>query len=442
MRGQVLIETAAGKQEESGPHVQQPLDAKPPTRVLLSAFACFPGIGSEPGVGWDWAVGLARRYDVWVMTTRLRREVVTEHAAAATINWIFVDPPAWLAPRPSGRLSLEWYYLVWQWFAFLWLRRHAAEHRIDLVHHVTLGRYWCPFLPALLPVPCVFGPVGGGDCTPRSLIRSFSLRGRLFEYLREFMRTTAAWNPLITKPARRIDAAVAATEATAECLRRIGCRRVETYPQCGLTQEELDLLERLPEPPASPYRLITIARLMPWKGIHLSLRAYAAAIGRLGPSEYWIVGSGPECERLKRLATELKLHEAVSFWEGGMSREHLLEKLSQTNVLIHPALREAFGNVCLEALAAGRPVICLDSGGPALQVDDEVGVCVPLIDEEQIIEGLSQAIIRLGQDSELRARMGRAARERARRCFSWDARISWVSSLYASVIKAADRHKP
>ncbi len=44
--------------------------------------------------------------------------------------------------------------------------------------------------------------------------------------------------------------------------------------------------------------------------------------------------------------------------------------------MVHPALHEAFGISCLEALAAGRPVICLNCGGPALQVTPEVGFVV------------------------------------------------------------------
>ena len=98
---------------------------------------------------------------------------------------------------------------------------------------------------------------------------------------------------------------------------------------------------------------------MHWKGFHLGLRAFACA--NLPDAEYWILGDGAELNQLQILADNLGIAQRVKFW-GKLSREETLNKLRDCHVLVHPSLHDSGGWVCLEAMAAGRPVICLDLG--------------------------------------------------------------------------------
>ena len=45
-------------------------------RILLSAYACEPDRGSEPGVGWNWVRHLAREHEVWVITRSNNRGII------------------------------------------------------------------------------------------------------------------------------------------------------------------------------------------------------------------------------------------------------------------------------------------------------------------------------------------------------------------------------
>ena len=78
-------------------------------------------------------------------------------------------------------------------------------------------------------------------------------------------------------------------------------------------------------------------------------------------------------------------------------------------VLVHPSLHDSGGVVCVEALAAGRPVVCLDLGGPACLVTEEAGIRVRADAPAQSIQDLSAALARLAADPGLRARMGKQA---------------------------------
>jgi len=136
-------------------------------------------------------------------------------------------------------------------------------------------------------------------------------------------------------------------------------------------------------------RFISMGRLLHWKGFHLGLQSFAKA--NLPDAEYWILGIGPEQARLKRLAEQLKIAHQVKFWDR-LPREESLQKLAQSHVLVHPSLHDSGGWVCIEAMATGRPVICLNLGGPGVQVTDETGIKVLAQTPEQAVQDLAQAM--------------------------------------------------
>ena len=67
-------------------------------RVLLSAFQCAPGLGSEPGTGWHWATTLPRLgHEVTVLTSSTQRELILS-AGPQSADFRFVDDP-WALPE-------------------------------------------------------------------------------------------------------------------------------------------------------------------------------------------------------------------------------------------------------------------------------------------------------------------------------------------------------
>jgi glycosyltransferase involved in cell wall biosynthesis len=97
------------------------------------------------------------------------------------------------------------------------------------------------------------------------------------------------------------------------------------------------------------------------------------------------------------------------------SMDDVHREIAAADALIHPAWHEAFGQVCLEALAMGVPVICLDWCGPGRIVTPACGIKVAPGTRQQIIEGFARAIPGLRGHA-----FGDAANARARDSFSWD----------------------
>ena len=142
--------------------------------ILLSAYACEPDRGSEPGVGWNWVRHLARDHDVWVITRSNNRgviEAVLAHNPLRNAHFIYFDLPRWARFWKRRSFGLRPYYYLWQAGVYFAARRIHRSVRFDLVHHVTFVKYWMPSFLAALPVPFVWGPVGGGESAPNVELR-------------------------------------------------------------------------------------------------------------------------------------------------------------------------------------------------------------------------------------------------------------------------------
>ena len=103
-------------------------------------------------------------------------------------------------------------------------------------------------------------------------------------------------------------------------------------------------------------------------------------------------------------------------------------------MLVHPALHDNFPGVCLEAMAAGRPVICLDLGGPAIQITPETGFIVPATTPAESVEEIAQCLSLLDRDRALLAEMSAKCRVRARSEFTARKVNAVMDSFYAEAV--------
>lgn len=405
-------------------------------RVLMSAYSCEPGRGSEPGVGWNMAQEMSKYHDVWVLTRESNRRAIesaVRRQPTPPLRFVYFDFPAWIRWLKRGQLGVQAYYYAWQVGAYFLVRSLNRQVSFDLVHHVTFAKYWMPSFLALSFGPFIWGPVGGGESAPRSFWSGLGFGGRAYEALRELARWVGERDPFVQLTVRRSAVALAKTEQTANRLRKLGAREVRVIPGEGLRATEIEHLARFSSSHARPVRFISMGNLLHLKGFHLGLRAFALA--NLGDAEYWIAGEGPERKRLEGLAHRLTIARRVRFL-GWLPREQALRRLADCDVLVHPGLHESGSWVCAEAMAAGRPVICLDLGGPGAQVTERVGFKIQAGTPQQAINDLAAAMRRLAGDAELRGVMGEAGRQHSRAA-CWERRGQTVNALYW---RAVDGH--
>lgn len=402
-------------------------------KLLISAYACRPNMGSEPGVGWNIVQELAKYNQVWVFTREDNRPSIEAELAKnpiPSLEFVYVLP--WSKRRRQNLGGVHLHHYLWQINAYLVARKLNKEIGFDVAHHVTYVRYSSPSFLSLLPIPFIWGPVGGGESAPKAFWQDFSFRAKVYEVTRGFAHRLGESDPFVKLTAQRSKIIRATTEDSAKRLYQIGAKNLQTLSACGLSNEEIQNLSQCMMPENSPVRFISMARLLHWKGLHLGVQAFAKA-DLPDNAEYWILGEGPERENLQSLAEKLGVAHQVKFW-GRLSRDKTLSKLSECHVLLHPSLHDSGGWVCLEAMATGRPVICLDLGGPAVQVTEDTAFKVPAHNPEQAIGDLAEAITLLAKDSDLRLKMGKAGQKLVKEKFSWEMKAKQLTQIYKQVL--------
>lgn len=425
-------------------------------RVLASAFACAPGGvseqfgGGELILGWNVVNQLARFHDVWVLTHSLHRATIEKALPiqrSAVPHFVYLSLPSWLEGVKSFQGGIQFYAYLWQLRAYFEARRLHRQIRFDVFHHVTYANDWmASFIGALLPVPYLRGPGGGAHRTPQVLLKEYPLRARAWEYFRTFGQWVLRYDPFFVLGRRRARAILVCNQEALEAVPQKLRRKAHLFPVNGISGEDLQLLRGgamcstggedkadQGQPQNGTFHVLSAGKLLPLKGYALAIRAFAPFAKRHKEVELTIVGGGPEGGRLGSLVQELGLQGQVHLEEWA-PRPKVLSAMKACEIFIFPSFRDGGGAVVVEAMAAGKPVICMDLAGPGMHVTENCGIKIPPRSPRETIELMTQALERLYGDHELRGKMGQAARTRAEQVYSWDHLGDRLLKIYEEVL--------
>jgi glycosyltransferase involved in cell wall biosynthesis len=178
-------------------------------------------------------------------------------------------------------------------------------------------------------------------------------------------------------------------------------------------------------------RCLAVARLVERKGLSDLIEALAAL--ERGRFELEILGSGPDEQRLKDLATGLGVRNEITF-AGSVSRSEIAGRYRDADIFTLASREEAFGNVFAEAMASGLPIVGSTVGGiPELVEHGKNGYLVPPREPR----ALAAAIRLLADNPDLRAEIGRRNRAHAESNLSWARMTTRYLSTYNGVLRRA-----
>jgi glycosyltransferase involved in cell wall biosynthesis len=400
--------------------------------ILLSAYGCSPILGSEPGVGWHWASELAKRFTVTLLTHPFFLESIEAELRKnpmPSLTVVYYEP-RWLGVRRKrGSLNSRFYYMAWQLGAMLKARALCSSNKFILVHHITWGTFRFSSFMGFLGIPFVMGPVGGGEKSPLRLLKTMPLKEQFREIFRNVFIAAVNIDPIVRLCLAKTDIILCKTDESAKALPigrgpKVMITQEIGAPACMRRQKKLGTVGSI--------SLLYAGRLVGLKGVHFAIRAVALANARGVAATLTIIGDGPLEQYLKALTASLGLSEKV-FFNGFLPQQELLDCYQESEVFIFPSLHDSSGNVVLEALSRGLPVICLDLGGPKYFVNPACARVIPSADVsvDQLCRLLADRIVEMATDPNLRADMSEAAFAKAK-TLGWESQVFRAYDLISS----------
>ena len=406
------------------------------TRILVSAYGCEPGKGSEQGVGWHWCLELAKLAEL-VVFTRSNNQASIQAAIPpelrSRIKFKYFDLPSSVRRFKDKEKGFYLYYLLWQWGVYRQVKELIAFEEFDYSMHLTFGSIWLPTFLHLSRVPFIWGPIGGGEAVPFSLIRTLPLSSKIVQYARYALMAVIPINPFILNIMRRSTVILCRTEDTARLIPKRYASKVHLVLETAIASDMINrTVARLQPKGRGEIQVIYTGRLIALKNVAVAIHAAARAITRGAKLRLLIVGDGPLREDLKALANALNIAEFVEF-RGFLSQEETIQLLRSSDVYLFPSLKEGGSWSLMEAMSAGLPVICVKSSGMALITDEVSAIRIEAKSQTQMIEDFSHALFDLALSPEKRRRLGDSARRRIEKDFQWGNKKEFMRALLSEL---------
>ena len=416
-------------------------------KVLASVFTCAPPgkagfTGGESLLGWNIVNQIARFHEVWALTQEDDRTTIEESLGgefSSNIHFQYVALPAVLRPLLRIQAGHQLYYYLWQIKAYFVARRLHKQQRFDLFHHVTYANDWgASFIGALLPVTYIRGPGGGAQRTPKQLLSQYTFKGRLWERLRTVGQWLFRHDPFFVLGQSRAKALLVCNTESMAALPEKWKDKAHLFSVNGVSATDLALYSPA-KPKEGKFRVLSASKLLRIKGHRLGVQAFAAFAENHNDATFTIVGDGPDSRYLRDLAQDSGIAEKITF-EGWIPREEVLQSMALSDVFLFCGLRDGGGEVVVEAMSTGMPVVCLDVGGPSMHVTNASGIKVEATSPDSTVKELAAALERLYLDRNLLASMGRVSHERASQVYHWDRVGERLMDIYQQAPAATNVH--
>jgi glycosyltransferase involved in cell wall biosynthesis len=311
------------------------------------------------------------------------------------------------------------------------VRKLIKEKGIDIVHEINPVSPKQVSLMYGLGVPVVIGPLAGGMTYPPAFSEMESTPERIVE---SAGRTLSQFLNVIYPGKRRAAGLIVANEQARDALPNGTRGKIYFVPDVGVDLSVWSNSGAAAPRTDSGVRFVFLGRLAAWKGVKFLLDAFSAVADQNPSAHLDILGDGEMLDALQEQSRVLNLTERVTF-VGWVSAHDGASRLRAADVLVLPSLHEVGGIVILEAMAAGLPVIATDWGGPSQHVTDETGIRVKPDSKDGFVKGLSDAMLRLAADPDLRRKMGEAGKKRvAGNLYDWDSKTRRFLQIYAELL--------
>lgn len=410
-------------------------------KILISAYACKPNSGSEPGVGWNVPVTLASRHqelDVYVLTQSKRKEQVEEelrNKSLGNLHFLYYSIPHWLIIKNKAlsKWSEQYNYLMWQLFAQRYVKRMCKQLKIDVFHHLTFNQYRTPSPGFWLDIPFVMGPVGGAETIAPAFWQDLGENTKKRERIRLKGKDLQLFKWLCKRKNNKKTILCSCKANEKRLCNVVDSRILSTFPAIGFNKKDFVLKGKAKER-SNTFEMLYAGRIPDWKGVHIFLRAVSKAFTSIDDYRVQIVGvrSEEEQQRVQMWANELGIQEKIKLTPF-IQRNELLKMETEIDLSVYPAFRDSGSMSVLETCAMGCATICFDTGGQDCFPDD-ILLKVSVADAyDEILDAFSEKLRWAYEHRDKLKTIGLRAKEWVTNNLTWENKVDEFARIYNEI---------
>ncbi|WP_299531889.1 glycosyltransferase [Ulvibacterium sp.] len=403
--------------------------------ILISAYACSPGRGSEPGMGWNFVSELSKFHTIHVITEEHEfREAIesflktNERFRKITFHFVPIVKNDTL--RAIWPPSYYWYYRKWQKKAYETALKLEAQHNFDLIHQLNMVGYREPGYLWKIDKPFVWGPIGGLENSPWHFLPSLGLRGFVFYFSRNIINL---WQRNFSKRPRLAAkrekmALISATKNVARLAKELWSKEPFVIAEVGQLQD-ISHSRAGNRCLGEPLKIIWSGTHTPGKNLPLLLRAL-----RMTSIDYEldVLGDGSMNKNWKSSARKMGIADNIK-WYGWLTQDRALKIMKSGHVFVITSISDLTATVTLEALSLGLPIICLNHCGFSDVVNENSGIKIKVSNPKKAAYDLRIALERIYNDEGFRSKLSNGAKNRSTE-YSWEAKIQMLNTIYNSLV--------
>ena len=408
-------------------------------KVLINCYACCPGMGSEPGMGWNWVTGIARHCEVYVISEGEFREQAEAGSRDLPIHWHWnpiherVRQMCW----NQGDWRFYFHYEKWQRRTAQIAEEICRNEKIDILHQLNMigfrepGYLWK--LSRRWGIPFVWGPIGGLKQYPMAYADGGGIRMQMFLWVKNLLNhCQLLCAPRVQAALRQASVLISSIPDSEKALRRIKGINSIIIPETGCA-DHTDNAPVVRDFLALKLRVMWVGKFDFRKRLDIALRAFAEADNPDIELEVWGGGSEAQDKQAKALWDTLGKDRLKVRWMGNRTHDEVLQAMKEAHVFLFTSVSEDTSTVVMEAISSHLPSICFDCCGMGYVVDEKVGRKVTLTNPKQSVHEIAAILNDLHAHRDLLQQISLRCADRAKE-LSWKSKMEKLLAIYHSVV--------
>ncbi len=402
--------------------------------VLVNAYACSPGMGSEPGMAWNWCVNLAKHCELHIITEGEFRDKI--ETVVPTLpqggNMHFYYNPVSEEIRKMCWNQGDWrfykYYREWQWKTYEMVKEICRDTHIDILHQLNMIGFREPgYLWKIEGIPFVWGPVDAKEKFPVSYLDGADMRTKLFMRLKNLLTgIQLRYSKRVRQAVKDASAVISASSNSQQSFKKFFSIDSPLLNETGCYMQEQSWTDKRKK---ETFDVLWVGKMDFRKQLGVAVRSVAKA--KNGKICLHIVGGGDSAV-YQDLAKELGI-SSQCLWHGAVTHEEVQRIMQDCDLFFFTSVAEGTPHVVLEAIGNNLPVLCFDTCGQGDVVNGKVGRKIPLSNPQQSVDDFAEALNAFERDREWLKRLSWNCKARQQE-LSWDSKARQMVELYKQML--------